>query len=291
MQQQPQRPRNRAYRSRYNKRRQRRKRLAGLLVIVVALVVILVISLLLGGGKQKAPSSEVQPPASQTESLPDASSEAMVSSVAESVAESVVESKPEPQPPGPYDEEGIPPLYNATHSIPEEATAALLAEGGMIAVGGERMEARAGQAFLDMRAAAAADGIDLAPVSGYRSNQRQTTNFNNAIDRNMGKGMSREEAEIETRRYYAVPGTSEHEAGLAMDIGWIEESFEGSPAFGWLQQHCNEYGFIFRYRKETESITGIAYEPWHYRYVGANHAKAIEAAGVTLEEYVEGLQK
>jgi D-alanyl-D-alanine carboxypeptidase len=74
----------------------------------------------------------------------------------------------------------------------------------------------------------------------------------------------------------SVPGTD------------IKDGFGETPAFAWLQEHATEYGFIFRYRKETEAITGIAYEPWHYRYVGANHAEKIVELNITLEEYIDG---
>lgn len=94
----------------------------------------------------------------------------------------------------------------------------------------------------------------------------------------------------------ALPGHSEHECGLAADIidagsaGWSDpliDEQEDMPAQKWLMEHCQDYGFILRYPKEKEKITGIIYEPWHYRYVGKEHAKEIMEKGLCLEEYIE----
>ena len=88
----------------------------------------------------------------------------------------------------------------------------------------------------------------------------------------------------------AYPGTSEHELGLAVDFNSVETTFESSPQFQWLKAHAADYGFILRYTKEKQSITGVIYEPWHYRYVGENHAKKINQLGYCLEEYIDYLK-
>lgn len=89
------------------------------------------------------------------------------------------------------------------------------------------------------------------------------------------------------RQWVAVPGTSEHCLGYAADLCSLEENFENSDQFAWLQKHCAEYGFILRYPKDKVDITKISYEPWHYRYVGSNHAQIIMSQGLCLEEYLE----
>ena len=86
-------------------------------------------------------------------------------------------------------------------------------------------------------------------------------------------------------RYSARPGYSEHQTGLAVDINTTSTSFEHSRQFKWLQKHAHEYGFILRYPKGKEWITGYAYEPWHYRYVGEDVAKIIYKEGITYEQY------
>ena len=94
----------------------------------------------------------------------------------------------------------------------------------------------------------------------------------------------------------AIPGHSEHECGLAADIidsssaGWADpliDKQETLPAQKWLMEHCQDYGFILRYPKDKEDVTGIIYEPWHYRYVGKEHAEKIMSEGLCLEEYIE----
>ena len=94
----------------------------------------------------------------------------------------------------------------------------------------------------------------------------------------------------------ALPGHSEHEIGLAVDIvdeeslEWKDPLVEKQAETGtqkWLMAHCHEYGFILRYPKNKQNITGIIYEPWHYRYVGGEHAEKIMAEGLCLEEYLE----
>jgi len=98
----------------------------------------------------------------------------------------------------------------------------------------------------------------------------------------------------------AIPGHSEHECGLAADIidadsaGWSDpliDKQEDMPAQKWLMEHCQDYGFILRYPKDKEEITAIIYEPWHYRYVGKEHAKEIMEKGLCLEEYIEQMKQ
>lgn len=260
------------YRTKSKKKKNKRARLTSILVVLVLVVVLFVVALLVAGKgvAGQAPSA----PSALPQSV--ASSSEPVSSV----------SQPEVlQPPaatGPYDVEGLPPLYNYQNPIPE-GTAPDLVDVGY----GQQMDRAAAAAFLAMQEAAAAEGIELTPVSGFRSHETQTNNYNASIQRYLAQGIDEAEATRLTERYYAIPGTSEHEAGLAMDINLVEDSFADTPAFAWLQQHANEYGFLFRYRAEAEEITHIAYEPWHYRYVGANHAAEIEKRGITLEEYME----
>lgn len=100
-------------------------------------------------------------------------------------------------------------------------------------------------------------------------------------------GYSEADAKLEAGKWVAVPGTSEHCLGYAADLCSLEESFENSEQFAWLQEHCAEYGFILRYPKDKVDITKISYEPWHYRYVGSNHAQIIMSQGLCLEEYLE----
>ena len=92
------------------------------------------------------------------------------------------------------------------------------------------------------------------------------------------------QAEADT--FSARPGTSEHQTGLAMDVGWIDDSYGDTPSGKWLAANCYKYGFIIRYPKNKESITGYKYEPWHIRYLGTDIAKDVYDSGLCLEEYL-----
>ena len=140
--------------------------------------------------------------------------------------------------------------------------------------------------FIEMYNAALEDGLKLSPLSGYRSVARQKNNFENLIRDYMNKGYSKAQATVLASEIILPPSTSEHNAGLAMDILSLEVSFENSDEFAWLQEHAADYGFILRYPKDKQDITKITYEPWHWRYVGVKAAKEMKASGECLEEYL-----
>ncbi|MCQ2476370.1 MAG: D-alanyl-D-alanine carboxypeptidase family protein [Clostridia bacterium] len=147
------------------------------------------------------------------------------------------------------------------------------------------LDSRVAPYYNKMYLAAKADGIILTPLSGYRSYDLQHTNFENKITKYVNQGYSRVKATQEAAKIILPPGTSEHNAGLAMDIISLEQSFENTAAFKWLMNNAADYGFILRYPKNKESVTEIVYEPWHWRYVGVDTAKAIKASGKCMEEY------
>lgn len=143
-----------------------------------------------------------------------------------------------------------------------------------------------------MIAAAEKEGIKLKVLSAYRTVEYQKKLFERNVNARMEEdGMSYEEAYADVSVNIAPPGGSEHNAGLAVDIidenHWdTYEEFENTPEFRWLSEHCTEYGFILRYPKGKEDVTGYIYEPWHYRYVGTQYAKNIADSGLCLEEYI-----
>ena len=131
-------------------------------------------------------------------------------------------------------------------------------------------------------------------VSAYRDFDHQTRNFNRKVNYYLGLGYSRADAEKEAATVVAVPGTSEHQLGLAVDIIdtrlWDLTSEQANqPAQKWLMENSWQYGFIFRYPDDKTDVTGIIYEPWHYRYVGRELAAEIHSTGLTLEEYLASL--
>ena len=146
------------------------------------------------------------------------------------------------------------------------------------------------QMLTDCRAA----GFDAQVCSGYRENDFQTELYNDKLNYFLSLGYEPEAAERETGKIVAVPGTSEHQLGLAVDIvdrnrWWLENSTETTELQNWLMEHCWDYGFILRYPNGKSDETGIIFEPWHYRYVGVKLAKELQTSGLCLEEYLDAL--
>lgn len=142
-----------------------------------------------------------------------------------------------------------------------------------------------------MLAAAREEGLSPYVCSAYRSVEEQSQIFDSTMYTHLNTGMSMVEAYNETNMSVALPGCSEHAMGLALDIVSLsytnlDESQAKTEEAKWLAEHCWEYGFILRYPPEKSDITGIIYEPWHYRYVGKETAKEITEKGVTFEEYL-----
>ncbi len=135
--------------------------------------------------------------------------------------------------------------------------------------------------------AAEADGVHLAVCSPYRSYEIQEVLYNRQVDIQIANGLKPKAARRKAATIVAKPGTSEHQTGLACDFIKADDVFETMPAFQWLQENAADYGFIMRYPKEKEAITGVIYESWHYRFVGIYKAQEIKETGLCLEEYLE----
>ncbi len=149
-----------------------------------------------------------------------------------------------------------------------------------------KLDYRVAPHYNEMYLAALEDGITLTPLSGYRSIERQTNNFENKIEYYMNEGYDKIEATKLAATHILPPGTSEHNAGLAMDICSLYQNFDETEEFAWLNENAADYGFILRYPKDKEDKTDIIYEPWHWRYVGVETAKKIKASGLCYEEYL-----
>lgn len=134
-------------------------------------------------------------------------------------------------------------------------------------------------------------GLSPLICSSYRTQEKQERLFNNKINKLIAQGYSKEAATIEAGKSVAVPGTSEHQLGLAVDIVDIHnqnlnQAQENTAVQKWLMENSWKYGFLLRYPNGKSDITGIIYEPWHYRYVGKDVAKEIYEQGICLEEYL-----
>lgn len=238
---------------------------------------------------------EFSSPEPESSSLPEASS-----SEPESSSEPAP-SEPEPQEPPKElialeeDDEWRLRLVNQTHLLPED----YVFEKETIE-GSFTFDARAAQALIQMLADGRAAGYSLRVVSTFRTVERSELLYTNKIAEYQAIGYSAEDAAIEAGKWIAPPRTSEHNAGLAIDVvssdydqvyGDLMHEFENFPSFEWLSQNCAEYGFVLRYPKDKQEITGITYEPWHYRYVGVEHARKMQELNMCLEEYVEWLEE
>ena len=180
-------------------------------------------------------------------------------------------------------------LVNPWNKLPENYTVTLkrLANGLQV---DERIYDDLNAMLTDCRKT----GLQPVVCSAYRSHATQTRLHNNKIARLRYAGYSYESAVREAARWVAVPGTSEHDTGMALDLvsysyQLLNEKQENTAEQKWLMEHCWEYGFILRYPKDKTEVTGIGYEPWHYRYVGRENAAKIRESGLCLEEYLQSL--
>ena len=178
-------------------------------------------------------------------------------------------------------------LVNYETPLPEGFTVLALTE----VRSGQYVDNRAYPALRQMLDDARAEGLEPLVCSSYRDWDTQTRLFEAEVQNWLNKGYSREDAEAQAAVWVARPGTSEHQTGLTVDIvdisyQLLDEGQEKTPVQQWLMTHCAEYGFILRYPTDKSDITGIGYEPWHYRYVGVEAAQEIMERGLCLEEYL-----
>lgn len=155
----------------------------------------------------------------------------------------------------------------------------------LVDIEGFEFDAAGRDALKAMLKACRNAGLDCGINNTYRSKGTQQYLWDNGIKKRMDKGMTYEEALEDTKRAVMIPGHSEHQTGLAVDIDG------NNDVDAWMGEHCWDYGFILRYPDDREEITGIKYEPWHFRYVGMELSKELEALGMCMEEYMDMLTK
>ncbi len=156
---------------------------------------------------------------------------------------------------------------------------------------GKSLEKTTAFMLKEMFEAAKKDGVELKLLSAYRTPEYQQEVFDRSVSERVAQGQSYDEAVAETSINVAKPYESEHNLGLAVDIVTTQDDdvyvdFENTKEFAWLSENATDYGFILRYPKGKERITGYTYEPWHYRYVGPYDARRIYNSDLTLEEYL-----
>ena len=256
----------RAAAARRRKRIRRNRIVFGLLVLALVLVVVLGVRALLAVGKGKPADTSV--PDSSSASAPAATpAPAVTTSVDFTDARMILVNN----------NMGLPDGYTVETQVGDAAT-------------GKELQTEAAQSFAAMQAAAQLEGVSLILQSGYRSVEYQQGLFDQQVEKMIKTGLDEEQAREQAKTVVAVPGYSEHNTGYAADIltesyRIMDSGFADTDAYAWLVKHAAEYGFIERYPEDKSAITGIIFEPWHWRYVGAENAAAIQASGLCLEEF------
>jgi LAS superfamily LD-carboxypeptidase LdcB/YHS domain-containing protein len=177
-------------------------------------------------------------------------------------------------------------LVNPWNTVPEDYTVELLNVTER-----DRLETECAEALQRLIADCEAAGHTILIVSAYRTHEEQEYLYWRKVRRLEEAGWSHANALTDAAKEVAIPGTSEHQLGLAVDLvdaeaAYLDDRQADTDTQKWLMEHCHEYGFILRYPVGSTQITGIIYEPWHYRYVGQEIAQEIANLGITLEEYL-----
>ena len=204
---------------------------------------------------------------------------------AEALARQDEPQEPEPARPSAADNELL-TLVNPWNELPEDWQVDLVTLSN-----GLQIDRRCYDALQEMMDACREAGYEPLICSAYRTQETQQDLFNNKVAKLEAGGKSHDEAVQEAGTVVAVPGTSEHQLGLTVDVVDVNnqnltEEQEKTPTQKWLMANSWRYGFIHRYPNSKSDITGIIYEPWHYRYVGKDAAQEIFNKGITLEEYL-----
>jgi D-alanyl-D-alanine carboxypeptidase len=186
-------------------------------------------------------------------------------------------------------------LVNNQNGLPEDYDSTLEDEIGLTLVFSDYrdyyFDSRAAPYLIKMLEDSAEDGVNLYIVSTYRTQEYQQNNLDSSVADRMNGGMDYDTAYADALESVALPGHSEHNAGLAADImtptytSMDDDGFKDTDEYEWLIKNAHKYGFILRYPEGKKDVTGIIYEPWHYRFVGVYHATKIAESGLALEEY------
>ena len=152
---------------------------------------------------------------------------------------------------------------------------------------GQKVDSRIYPYLQEMFDAARAEGIYPIVREGYRTAEEQQEILDDKIQTYINQGYSQVKAERTVKEWVALPGTSEHQLGIAVDINADKSKCSNEEVYAWLAENAYKYGFVLRYPPGKQKITGTSYEPWHYRYVGIEAADEINERGICLEEYFE----
>lgn len=155
---------------------------------------------------------------------------------------------------------------------------------------GEKVDSRIYPELQEMFNDARAQGYGLFVREGYRTQEEQQQLLDEKIEAYENEGKSKSEAKKLAEQWVAIPGTSEHQLGIAVDINADTTKSSSDDVYSWLAENAHKYSFIKRYPSDKTDITGVINEPWHYRYVGKEAALEIYSQGMCLEEYIDTLE-
>lgn len=177
-------------------------------------------------------------------------------------------------------------LTNAEYPVPEDYAVTLRDVPGT----DQKVDERIYEPLINMLEAMKEEGLSPVVCSGYRTLDKQEKLFNRKVSAYVKKGRSKEESYALARQTLSIPGSGEHCLGLAVDFytrsyHQLERAFEKTPEGKWLREHAQDYGFTLRYDEGKKEITGIEYEPWHFRYVGVDVARYLKEYNLSLEEF------
>lgn len=256
-------------------RRRRRNLIIGVTVLALLLLAGVIVKLATPSDPKPAPQT------TSTETVPSVS--APQPSAVPTAQPTPV---PTPEPSANPDDAWQLRLVNASNPLPDDFTVELTDLPN-----GKQFDTRAVGALEQMLADGNAQGLSLMVCSAYRSIERQDYLFNSMLQDYISQGYSESEAYNITATIRTPHGCSEHSSGLSADIvsvnyQTLDDGFGDTPEGKWLAEHAVEYGFILRYPAGKQEVTGIIYEPWHFRYVGTENAQKIKDSGLCLEEYL-----
>ena len=173
-------------------------------------------------------------------------------------------------------------IVNRWNELPEDYSVELTELSN-----GQKVDSRIYPYLQEMFDAAREEGVYPVVREGYRTAEEQQEILEDRIQTYINQGYSRSRAERTAKEWVALPGTSEHQLGIAVDINADKSMCSNEEVYAWLAENAYKYGFILRYPLGKQEITGTSYEPWHYRYVGEEAALEIYEQGICLEEYFE----
>ena len=173
-------------------------------------------------------------------------------------------------------------IVNRWNELPEDYSVELTELSN-----GQKVDSRIYPYLQEMFDAARAEGVYPVVREGYRTGKEQQEILDDKIQTYINQGYSQSRAERTAKEWVALPGTSEHQLGIAVDINADKSKCSNEEVYAWLAENAYKYGFILRYPLGKQEITGTSYEPWHYRYVGEEAALEIYEQGICLEEYFE----